>query len=217
MGITNRLTPKEETFCQVLVAKGAKASQTQAYRQAYEPNCELAARTITTRASMVARKPHVAARITELRNQFGRTHQVTAHRTLQALDTNIHFDVRKLFNSDGSVKAPAQLDDETAMGIKEIKMREVELGGVMTRTYTYKSHDKNAAISHAMEYLGMKGPRALPILPDAQVDPLSRLSGDALYKRVTEIIQIKASGDTEAGRIFDADQAIIAKHAKKAE
>lgn len=60
-----KLTPKEEQFCQ-LIASGSAASNTDAYRSAYQPKTQNKA-TVNRSAKTLVDKPKIAARIEELR------------------------------------------------------------------------------------------------------------------------------------------------------
>lgn len=88
-GMSQTLTPQEEQFAQGCVAL---TNQSAAYRQAYDcTNSNF--RTINDEASRVANRPHVAARIAELR-------QLAAERTaIPALETRIK-EMRELEAAD---------------------------------------------------------------------------------------------------------------------
>lgn len=92
-----------------------------------------------------------------------RTH-ITQDRVLQELARVAFFDIRRLYNADGSLKRPDQLDDEAAAvlsGVDVIEQQTMsadEDGNIQaTPTFTKKAKvfDKMAALTLAMRHLGM--------------------------------------------------------------
>src|SRR5574341_1412234 len=78
--MSDNLTPQEEQFAQGCVSL---TNQSAAYRQAYNVNPDTKWTTVASEASRIAAKPHVAARIAELR-------QLAAERTaIPALEVRI--------------------------------------------------------------------------------------------------------------------------------
>lgn len=85
-----------------------------------------------------------------------RTH-ITQDRVLQELARIAFFDIRRLYNSDGTLKRPDQWDEETAAALSGIDV--VEMGGgedhVPLFTKKAKVFDKTSALTLAMRHLGM--------------------------------------------------------------
>lgn len=90
---------------------------------------------------------------------------ITQDRVLQELGRIAFFDIRKIYRDDGSLKAPSELDDESAAvlaGIDVVEMAggmKIEGDGAMQHVpmYTKKAKipDKVAALALAMRHLGM--------------------------------------------------------------
>jgi phage terminase small subunit len=91
-----------------------------------------------------------------------RTH-ITQDRVLQELARLAFFDIRRLYNDDGTMKKPTELDDETAAGLagidvvesSETTMEEGELKVTPLFTRKAKGFDKKGALELCMRHLGM--------------------------------------------------------------
>ncbi|WP_051983782.1 terminase small subunit [Burkholderia pyrrocinia] len=92
-----------------------------------------------------------------------RTH-ITQDRVLRELARIAFFDIRRLYNADGTLKRPDQLDDEAAAGLAGVDVVEQmtysadgdgELTATPTLTKKAKVFDKTAALTLAMRHLGM--------------------------------------------------------------
>ncbi|WP_261537180.1 terminase small subunit [Burkholderia multivorans] len=92
-----------------------------------------------------------------------RTH-VTQDRVLRELARIAFFDIRRLYNADGTLKRPDQLDDEAAAVLAGVDVVEQmtynadgsgELTPTPTLTKKAKVFDKTAALTLAMRHLGM--------------------------------------------------------------
>lgn len=82
--------------------------------------------------------------------------EVTADRILKEAARLALFDVRKLFNADGTPKPITELDDDTAAGISGLEVAtkgnaEMGVGEILK----YKIADKNSALEKCMRHLGM--------------------------------------------------------------
>lgn len=103
------LTPKQEKFCAVYIET---SNATEAYRQAYDVE-NMKPATINRRAKDLLDNGKIRARIDEVMVESG----VTAHKVLKRLLQGNQFDIRKLYNEDGSLKGLHELDDDTAKSI----------------------------------------------------------------------------------------------------
>ncbi|AOJ10840.1 terminase small subunit [Burkholderia mayonis] len=92
-----------------------------------------------------------------------RTH-ITQDRVLRELARIAFFDIRKLYNADGTLKRPDLLDDEAAAGLAGVDVVEQmtysadgdgELTATPMLTKKAKVFDKTAALTLAMRHLGM--------------------------------------------------------------
>lgn len=92
-----------------------------------------------------------------------RTH-ITQDRVLRELARIAFFDIRRLYNADGTLKRPDQLDDEAAAVLAGVDVVEQmtystdgdgELTAAPTLTKKAKVFDKTAALTLAMRHLGL--------------------------------------------------------------
>lgn len=88
-----------------------------------------------------------------------RTH-ITQDRVLQELARIAFFDIRKLYNEAGGMKAPHELDDEAAAVLSGVEVTEEYDGRGDDRvqvgvTKKAKVFDKGTALTLAMRHLGM--------------------------------------------------------------
>ena len=74
-------TVKEEKFCQLVVSLG---SQGRAYSEAYET--EAKPRSCDVEGCKIAKKPHIAARIAELKAEIKEKHDITVEKLLEELE-----------------------------------------------------------------------------------------------------------------------------------
>lgn len=84
--------------------------------------------------------------------------EITADRVLKELGRIAFFDIRKLYNDDGTLKKPCELDDEAAAvvsGVDVVEMRTGEDDALPMFTKKVKVNDKIAALTNAMKHLGM--------------------------------------------------------------
>lgn len=79
-----KLTEKEEMFARAFIELGSQAG---AYRKAYNAG-KMSDRVIASKAYEVAVKPHVAARIEELREATRERHKITVDTLLAELEEN---------------------------------------------------------------------------------------------------------------------------------
>lgn len=110
-------------------------------------------------------KLNIAAAIDEAQQRRAQKTGITQERVLQELARIAFFDIRTLYNEDGTLKKPTELNDDAAAALAGVDVVEMQ-GGVAVGEdgdiasvpmYTKKSKvfDKNAALSLAMRHLGM--------------------------------------------------------------
>lgn len=111
------------------------------------------------------RKPEIAEAVGEAMKAREQRTLITQDRVLQELARIAFFDIRKLYNADGSLKRPDQLDDDAAAVLAGVDV--VEMAGGMKVdegegpqhvpmfTKKAKVFDKGAALTLAMRHLGM--------------------------------------------------------------
>ncbi|KVC26914.1 terminase small subunit [Burkholderia pseudomultivorans] len=151
-----KLTAKQQRFVdEYLVDLNASAA---ARRAGYS---EKTARVI---ADENLTKPAIQAAVAAaMKVRSERTH-ITQDRVLRELSRIAFFDIRKLYNADGTLKRPDQLDDEAAAGLAGVDVVEQmtysaagdgELVATPTLTKKAKVFDKTAALTLAMRHLGL--------------------------------------------------------------
>jgi len=151
-----KLTAKQQRFVdEYLVDLNASAA---ARRAGYS------AKTATVIAAENLTKPNVAAAITSAMKARGDRTHITQDRVLRELERIAFFDIRRLYNADGTLKRPDQLDDEAAAVLAGVDVAEQmtysadgdgELTATPMLTKKAKVFDKMAALTLAMRHLGM--------------------------------------------------------------
>ena len=103
------------------------------------------------------RKPEISGAVTEAMKAREQRTQITQDRVLQELARLAFFDIRKLYNEDGSMKKPSELDDDAAAALAGIDVVEMggEEGAALLFTKKAKAFDKGTALTLAMRHLGM--------------------------------------------------------------
>lgn len=150
------LTAKREAFA-VAVAKGETA--TAAYRANFN-TAGMAAKTVHESASRLLADRKVTARIAELRGPAMLASQIDAAEAFRQLGAVLRSDIRRVVHEDGSLIPVSDLDDETALAVASIEVREEYEGTGKDRklvgyTKKLKFWNKNDAIDKAMKHLGL--------------------------------------------------------------
>lgn len=151
------LTAKQQRFVQEYLVD-LNATQA-AIRAGYS------AKTARSIAQENLTKPDIASAIAAAQQKRALRVEVTQDRVLQELGRLAFFDIRKLYNSDGSLKQPHELDDDAAAVLAGIDVVEMAGGGefggdegvkhIPMYTKKAKVWDKAAALGLAMRHLGM--------------------------------------------------------------
>ena len=139
------LTVQQERFAR-MVASGK--SQSEAYRQAYPGSQKWLAKSVHERASALANRAKVAARIAGLREKASRAADLSAEKILREIARVAFVDPRRLVNEDGSVKGLHELDEDLAAAVSSIEVD--EYGKVK-----YKLWVKNQALDMLMKHMGL--------------------------------------------------------------
>lgn len=149
------LTPKQQRFVEEYLVD---LNATQAYLRAGYRVKPTSAR---VQASRLLADPNIAEAIEAAKAARSERTQITADRVLQELARLAFVDVRRLYRDDGGMKAPHELDDDTAAALAAVDVVE-EFGppgeeGRELVGYTKKAklYDKGAALALAMRHLGM--------------------------------------------------------------
>ena len=149
------LTEKEELFCQsyLIDFNGARAARDSGYS-------EDSARAI---ASENLTKPHIRARIQQLRAEMGKAFNISRERIAQEYARIAFSDLRKIFNDDGALKLPKDWDDDTTAAIAGVDTDELFewIDGAKSRigdTKKLKMSDKRAALDSLAKLMGYVAP-----------------------------------------------------------
>lgn len=152
-----RLTIKQETFvAEYLVDLNATQA---AIRAGYS------AKNADKIGSELLGKTRVKEKIQERMDQRSERTEITADRALKELGRIAFFDIRKLYNDDGTLKNPAELDEDAAAVLAGIDVVEMQGGAAISEdgsvkhvkmfTKKAKAHDKVTALINIMKHLGM--------------------------------------------------------------
>lgn len=147
---------KRERFCHEYLID-LNASQA-AIRAGYSPNGADVA------GSRLLADVRVSTRVEELKKVLYATrYGVTIERTLRQIARIAYGDPRILYNLDGSLKLPHELDEDGAALLAGVETDETYVGGdaeagtkpELTRTRKVKVRSSERALAMAMAYLGM--------------------------------------------------------------
>lgn len=167
-----RLTPKEKRFVEEYPVD---LNKTQAvFRAGYSPASENAA---AQQGIELLRKPHIQEAISQRLEEKGFFAEIEMFKTIREAKRIAFFDVRKLFNNDGSPKGISELDDDTAACIAGVEVLEVFEGSGDKRKFVgylkkYRLADKNAALDKLFRYMALykdPGTKENPIQHQVQI------------------------------------------------
>lgn len=145
------LTPKQEKFAQLVVKLDNAA---EAYRQSYDASKSTDA-TVYTKASHLMNNGKISARVRALRDAVAERSLISKERVLKEVSRIAFFDIRKIFNEDGTLKRVVDLDDDTASAIGSIEAIQIGDDGTLVLSKKFKMSDKNAALEKLMKHLGL--------------------------------------------------------------
>lgn len=150
------LTEKEELFCQsyLIDFNGARAARDAGYSQ--DSDRSIAAENLT--------KPHIRARIQELRAEMGKSFNITRERIAQEYARLAFFDIKKVYGEDGELIPVKDLDDDTAAAIAGIEVsNEWDRDGqgrvmITGQLKKIKISEKRAALDSLVKLMGYAEP-----------------------------------------------------------
>lgn len=151
------LTPAQENYAAAL-ARGL--IQSEAYREAYPHSKLWKPSAVHSKSAMLAANPKVKARVRELLDAAAEKAQMTAADVLMEAMRLARFDIRKLYNADGSPKPIHKLDAETAAAIQAVDVHEEYVGTGKDRKFVgytkrYRVADKNTALEKLFRHFGL--------------------------------------------------------------
>jgi len=95
--------------------------------------------------------------------------ELTQERVLLELKRLALFDIRKIFNADGTLKRVVDLDDDTAAAIMSVEMVEIGTDGQLSISKKFKASDKKGALELSMRHMGMLNDRLELTMPTVRV------------------------------------------------
>ncbi len=121
----------------------------------------------------------VATLLRQRQAELAQKYELTTDSVIRSLSQAVHFDPRKLYNADGTLKSVVELDDDTAAALSGFEVVEEkgsgdDRGKVVGYTKKIKWLDKNTAREQAMKHLG------LYMEDNRQKSPLEGVSRDVL-------------------------------------
>lgn len=147
-----KLSPKQERFVEeyVIDCSAAAAARRAGYAEKYADR--MGYRLLAT--------PLVAAALAEKKKNISKRNEATVDRIVQELARIAFQDPRRLFNENGSLKDPKDLDDDTAAALSTIESAEEFDGSGADRKLSgylkkIKGWDKLRALELLGKYLGI--------------------------------------------------------------
>lgn len=147
------LTPQREAFAAAL-AQGM--TQAAAYRIAYPKSLKWKDETVWRKASLMAAKGEVQARVTELVHKAADANEVTIERVVKEFARLAFSSPRAMFNEDGSPKKITDLTDDEAAAVAGFEV--VSVGNAILgegQVVKVKLADKRAALADLGRHLKM--------------------------------------------------------------
>lgn len=150
--MTKPLTSQQDLFARRL-AEGM--SQAGAYREAYPRSQHWKPDSVHSKASELAADVRVSERVAQLRGEAARRTGVTQDQIINELANIAFFDIRRLFNGDGSLKRVQDLDGATAAAIASIEVVDIGGDGQLTLSKKFKTAGKLKALELLGVNIGM--------------------------------------------------------------
>jgi phage terminase small subunit len=156
-----KLTPKQARFVDeyLIDLNGTQAAKRAGY-SAHTAN-EQAARLLADVSVRFAVDAALAKRSEKV--------ELTQERVLLELKRLALFDIRKIFNADGTLKRVVDLDDDTAAAIMSVEMVEIGTDGQLAISKKFKASDKKGALELSMRHMGMLNDKLELTMPTVRV------------------------------------------------
>ncbi len=161
------MTDAQKRFCdEYLIDLNA----TRAYKVAY-PNCKKD-ETARANSSRLLTNANVQEYIKERQEKLQEETKVTQQKVINELAAIAFFNIKNIYNEDGTLKSVKDMDDETARAISSVKTlqkagsmkininpngkdEEVPIEHIAEQTIEYKTNDKKGALELLGKHLGM--------------------------------------------------------------
>lgn len=165
---------RRKLFVEAYLSNGGNATQAAI-------SAGLSAKTAGVTGHKLLKHAEVSALLKQRQTELAKKYELTTDSVIKSLAQAVHFDPRKLYNADGTLKAVHELDEDTAMALSGFEVAEEkgtgdDRGKVIGYTKKVKWLDKNAAREQAMKHLG------LYLEDNKQKHPISELTDDQLSK-----------------------------------
>lgn len=164
MSDKKKLTPKQERFVKEYLVD-LNATQA-AIRAGYSK------KTAKDIACENLAKPYLAEAIAKGRLKLSEKVEVSQDMVVREYKRLAFFDIRKLYNSDGTLKRVIDLDDDTAAAL--IGMDVIELADGTINVKKLKMANKNSSLDSLGKHLGMFKEKVEHDLTDGLADRLAR-------------------------------------------
>lgn len=123
---------------------------------------------------------------------------VTPAMVVRELASIAFFDIRKIFNGDGSLKRVQELDGATAAAIASIEVVEIGPGGQLELAKKFKSPEKLKALDLLGTHLGMFAKKA-DDAPDPLRKALAHMPAERAEGMLAALEQVKSTKEKPHG------------------
>lgn len=135
-------------------------NQSEAYRIVYPASRKWKPDSVHSKASTLLSDVRVKERVLQLREKAANKAMMTKSDVLNEAMRIARFDIRKLYQADGSPIPIQDLDDETAAAVQAVDIHEEFEGTGKGRVFVgytkkYKIADKNAALEKLFRHFGL--------------------------------------------------------------
>ncbi len=178
--MTKPLTSQRELFAQQLAIG---KSQSEAYRTAYPRSVAWKPESVHQKASTLTADVNVAARVAELRAAAVKRTEVTQDMVIKELARIAFFDIRKIFNQDGTLKKVHELDDDSAAAIASIELVDIGEDGQLVLSKKFKTEGKIKALNLLGVNMGMFVHRTEDV-----TDPMRKALGNMPPEKVDAVL-----------------------------
>lgn len=140
---------RRKLFAEAYLTNGGNASEA-ALTAGYAP------KSASVTGCVLLKHPKVLEIISSRQKELSKKYELTTESVIKSLAQAVHFDPRKLYRDDGSLKPINELDDDTAAALAGFEVSEDKAEGmVVGYTKKVKWLDKNTAREQAMKHLGL--------------------------------------------------------------
>ncbi len=122
--MSNKLTLKEEIFCQEYFAN--KGNATAAYKKAYDAE-KMKDTTIYVKASLLTKKDKIRVRLDELQAERNKKYELDDQKIIREMVKCAYFNHQDVLDKDGNVKPITEWEHEQAAAISSVKIKKTTL------------------------------------------------------------------------------------------